>query len=160
MRLGLSASLSASVSVPAPVVASTPTLPVSPRTVRVGWGPGPGGRVGGGGGGGGGLRAGGQVAHARSSLFHGRCDMLVMTERFHFYHRFRLRGVRHVLFYGPPLFPRHYPELVNLLALGAGAAVSVTAIYARQDLLALQRVVGTARAQRMLDSDKAVHLFA
>ena len=80
--------------------------------------------------------------------------------RFHFYHRFRLRGVHHVLFYGLPLFPRHYPELVNLVALGAGAAVSVTALYARQDLLALERVVGSARARRMLDSDKAVHLFA
>jgi hypothetical protein len=127
-----------------------------------------------------------QVAHARSSLFHGRCDLLVMTERFHFYHRFRfmsiyiyiyiywlvmterfhlyhrfrLRGVHHVLFYGLPLFPRFYPELVNLVSLGAGAAVSVTAIYARQDMLALQRVVGSARAQRMLDSDKSVHMFA
>ncbi len=83
-----------------------------------------------------------------------------MTERFHFYHRFRLRGVLHVVFYGLPLFPRFYPELVNLVGLGAGAGASVTAVYARQDLLALRRVVGSARAQRMLDSDKTVHLFA
>ena len=60
-----------------------------------------------------------------------------------------------MLFYGLPLFPRHYPELVNLVALGAGAAVSVTALYARQDLLALERVVGSARARRMLDADPA-----
>jgi hypothetical protein len=29
----------------------------------------------------------------------------MVTERFHFYHRFRVRGIRHIVFYAPPLFP-------------------------------------------------------
>ena len=33
------------------------------------------------------------VARARSEFFHGRRDILVITERFHFYHRFKLRYV-------------------------------------------------------------------
>ena len=51
----------------------------------------------------------------RSEFFHGRVQLLLVTERFHFYHRFKLRGIQHIVFYSPPTFEAFYPELVNLI---------------------------------------------
>ena len=64
-----------------------------------------------------------------------------------------LCGIRHLLFYGPPNVHWLYPELVNFLgeAAGRGEPVSVTVLYTRADALALERVVGTERAARLLD---------
>jgi hypothetical protein len=56
--------------------------------------------------------------HGRSEFFHGRVQLLLVTERFHFYHRFRLRGIQHIVFYSPPTFEAFYPELVNLIRFG------------------------------------------
>jgi len=35
-----------------------------------------------------------EVARARSDFFHGRRDILVVTERFHYYQRFKIRGIQ------------------------------------------------------------------
>jgi len=61
-----------------------------------------------------------------------------MQQRFHFYHRFKLRGIQHLVFYGLPQIPEFYSELVNLMSLFDDTGGSVTAVYAQQDLLALQ----------------------
>ena len=101
-----------------------------------------------------------EVARARSDFFHGRRDLLLITERFHFYHRFKLRGIQHVVFYGLPQLAEFYAELVNLMSLFDDTGGTVTCLYAQQDQLALQRIVGTERANHMLASNKPSHMFA
>jgi len=54
---------------------------------------------------------------------------------------------------------RYYAELLNLVDTGATTDVSCTTVYTRYDALALEAVLGTARAERMLESDKDVHMF-
>ena len=71
-------------------------------------------------------------------------------------HRYRLKGVQHVLFYSLPTYPEHYSDMVNMLE-GEGGAVQV--LYSRWDQLALCRVVGGARAQRMLSSSDDTHML-
>ncbi|KAI1317319.1 rRNA-binding ribosome biosynthesis protein utp25 [Mortierella claussenii] len=111
------------------------------------------------------------VSRARSSFFHGEVSFLLYTERFHYFRRYNIRGTFHLTFYGLPDHPQFYPEMLNLLALpaaGGGAsgteksrskhiaatgledrAMSCTALFTKYDLLKLQRIVGTERANSM-----------
>ncbi|KAF9957861.1 rRNA-binding ribosome biosynthesis protein utp25 [Mortierella alpina] len=105
------------------------------------------------------------VSRARSSFFHGEVSFLLYTERFHFFRRYNIRGTFHLAFYGLPEHPQFYPEMLNLLALPSGneksrskhaaatgledRAMSCTALFTKYDLLKLQRIVGTERANSM-----------
>jgi U3 small nucleolar RNA-associated protein 25 len=103
----------------------------------------------------------------------GGCRILLYTERAHFYHRYRVRGVRDVVFYGLPEHAHFYPELLNLLEEAGGGAgpggggsaaaaarheATSTALFCRWDAPALARVVGEARSRRML-ADKRTPTF-
>lgn len=110
--------------------------------------------------------------HTRcSSRFLTRASpILLLTERFYFFRRARIRGARHVLFYGPPNVPHFYPEIVNCVTTeGGGAAAAgvggvgtptVTVLFTRLDAPALERVVGTARVAAMApEGPKASFVF-
>ena len=94
--------------------------------------------------------------HKPSSRFlTGASPILLLTERFHFFRRHRIRGTRHVLFYGPPNVPHFYPELVNAISTqggGGGSGVgapTATVLFTRFDAPALERIVGSARVAGM-----------
>ena len=101
----------------------------------------------------------------RSRFLTGASPILLMTERFYFYFRTRIKGARRVLFYAPPTVPHFYPEVVNLLLGGrgggrpAGDAASVSMLFTRGDALALERIVGTRRLAKLLDEGSARSVF-
>jgi len=76
------------------------------------------------------------------------------------YCRFRLRGIQNIIFYSPPAFEVFYPELVNLINMSEDTGGTVTCLFGRQDRLALQRIVGTSRAERLITSDKQTFMFS
>ena len=96
------------------------------------------------------------VTRARSQFFHGERAVLLYTERFHYHVRPRIRRLRHVVFLAPPLFPQYYPELLNSTS---GADASCTMIFTRYDALQLRGILGIQRTQRLLESERNVHLF-
>lgn len=107
----------------------------------------------------------GRVSRARDMFFHSKRTFLLYTERFHFYHRYRIKGVRHVIFYALPTYGHFYPELCNLMqevyqnpradrVLG-----SVCAIFSRFDQLRLARVLGSSRAASIISASKDVHMY-
>lgn len=82
-------------------------------------------------------------------------QVLLYTERAQFYNRHRIRGAREILFYQLPEHAAFYAELLNLLEESeAGETPTVTALFSRYDALRLERVVGAARADKMLRSRK------
>ncbi len=69
-----------------------------------------------------------------------------------------------MLFYGLPEHAGYYAELLNLLEEGGaggggGAHATVTSLFCRWDLLQLERVVGSARARRMLGGESGTYMF-
>ncbi|TMW61751.1 hypothetical protein Poli38472_010814 [Pythium oligandrum] len=110
-----------------------------------------------------------QVSRARTSFFHGRCHVMLFTERFHFYHQYQMRGIHQLIFYGLPMMGEFYAEMLNMMDDASrqreggesAASLSSVALFTRLDLLRLQRVVGQKRAQRMCQSNakKATFLF-
>ena len=108
------------------------------------------------------------VSRARSDFFHGRKHFLLITERFHFFRRYRIRGVHNLVFYSPPSHAHFYSEFVNMLSEEgnmeslaiAETTASVTVLYSKFDELALERIVGRKRTERLTEGEKNVYLFA
>jgi U3 small nucleolar RNA-associated protein 25 len=92
-----------------------------------------------------------ETARARARFFHGQRSPLVYTGRAHFFNRFRLRGIRHLIFFAPPEYPQFFPELVNLLEEGE-ALPTCLVLFTRYDAMSLQRIVGEKRADKMIKS--------
>lgn len=102
------------------------------------------------------------LSRFRTQFYGGRIRLMLYTERLHFYHRLRIRGARHMIFYGLPQNANFYPELLNIVEVGGGgsaAAGTATALFSKYDALELERVVGTRRAKNMLKGSKRNHLF-
>lgn len=105
-----------------------------------------------------------KVARARDMFFHSDAHFLLYTERWHFWRRTRIKGIRHLIFYQLPTYPHFYSEMCNLMdrmyqnpRAGTEFNMSVTVIYNKFDALALARVVGQNRAAKMITSESKVH---
>lgn len=60
--------------------------------------------------------------------------------------RYRLRGVRNIIFYGPPEHAQFYAEFLGFPFLDEGvdpSDVSVKVLYSKYDMLRLERIVGS-----------------
>ncbi|KAK9820865.1 hypothetical protein WJX81_006561 [Elliptochloris bilobata] len=102
-----------------------------------------------------------EAARARSRFADGRLRLAMTTERAHFFLRIRMRGVRELVVYQVPEHAHFYAELVNLLDSADASAVAptVTVLFSRFDAARLERVVGRARAERMLSSAAATFVL-
>lgn len=99
-----------------------------------------------------------EVSRARQAFFSGKVGMLLVTERFHFYRRYLVRGARTIVFYAPPEHATYYPEMVNAALsrrneeeeVPDAAEIAVHTLYSKYDLLRLERLAGTTQARRMV----------
>jgi len=104
-----------------------------------------------------------EISRGRSRFFHGHEDLLLYSGRAHFFRRLRIRGALHIIFYSLPQYEHFYPELVNLLGdedeLGKSTSISCTVLFTKYESMALERIVGTKRAQHMHASKKNTFMF-
>ncbi|KAL1501121.1 hypothetical protein ABEB36_006506 [Hypothenemus hampei] len=107
-----------------------------------------------------------KVARARDMFFHGDAHFLLYTERYHFYNRIRIKGIRHLIFYQLPCYSHFYSEMCNLMQefnmnkkVGSMDNMTVSVIYTKYDILQLAPLLGTERAVRMLESERDVHML-
>jgi U3 small nucleolar RNA-associated protein 25 len=117
-----------------------------------------------------------KVSQARDLFFHGERHLLLYTERFHFYRRYRIKGIRHVIFYQLPCYARFVPEMCNMIDpqarfksseaegdVGSGApcpSPSAVALYSKFDALRLAHVVGNRRAREMMAAESHCHVIS
>lgn len=107
-----------------------------------------------------------KVARARDMFYHSDAHFLIYSERFHYFRRIRVKGIRHLIFFALPTFPHFYSEMCNLMQeanqnpkSGSDSNMTVTCIYSKYDVQQLSAVLGTERAARMIASDKNVHML-
>jgi U3 small nucleolar RNA-associated protein 25 len=75
-------------------------------------------------------------------------SLLHLSDSFVF-HRYKIRGIRNLIFYGLPDHPQFYTELLSYPFLDDGVDVSdVTcrALYSKYDWFKLERIAGTEGA--------------
>ncbi|KAL4564389.1 hypothetical protein LXL04_028453 [Taraxacum kok-saghyz] len=97
------------------------------------------------------------ISRARVWFFQGGRKIMLYTERAHFYHRYKIRGIQNLIIYSLPERKEFYPEIVNMLE--GSNSMNCTVLFSRFDLLRLERIVGTAPAKRMVTSDKRIFTF-
>ena len=77
--------------------------------------------------------------------------------------RYKIRGIRHIIFYELPAYPHFYSEICNMLIDSkkdeSQENKTCTVIYSKYDAQRLAAVVGTERASYMVSAEKAVHMF-
>ncbi|OPL21735.1 hypothetical protein AM593_04579, partial [Mytilus galloprovincialis] len=72
---------------------------------------------------------------------------------------FKVRGIKHIIFYELPLFPHFYSELCNMLIENRQENSSCTVMYSQYDVQKLTEIVGSDRASHMISSSKHIHMF-
>nr|CCA14889.1 digestive organ expansion factor putative [Albugo laibachii Nc14] len=119
------------------------------------------------------------ISRARTSFFHGRVHVLLVTERFHFYHEYVIRGIHQIVWYGIPVIGSFYADFLNAMMESSSATTAVEdsgqdgereddsesdeeiapvqltsiALYSVLDRYRLQRIVGNGRADRMCQTE-------
>ncbi|XP_077968040.1 U3 small nucleolar RNA-associated protein 25 homolog [Styela clava] len=97
-------------------------------------------------------------------FYTGKCPLMLYTERFHFYNRARIRGMRHLIFYELPTYPLFYVELCNMVrdshqGDGVTSSSSVNVMYTKFDTQKLASTVGMSRCRQLQTSTRTVHMF-
>ncbi|GAA5946457.1 hypothetical protein JCM1841_003883, partial [Sporobolomyces salmonicolor] len=108
------------------------------------------------------------VSRARGAFFSGKKKFLLVSERFHFFRRYRLRGAKTFVFYSPPDHPSYYAEFLSFPFSSPSAPsalagnpeadpadvdeseLSAHVVFSKYDLMKVERIVGTRDARRMV----------
>uniref|UniRef100_A0A1D1ZBM3 Digestive organ expansion factor n=1 Tax=Anthurium amnicola TaxID=1678845 RepID=A0A1D1ZBM3_9ARAE len=97
------------------------------------------------------------ISRARAWFFQGNRKIVLYTERAHFYHRYKIRGVQKLFIYSLPERKDFYSEMLNMI--GESKNMMCNVLFSRFDLLSLERIVGTTAAKRMLSSKRDMFVF-
>ena len=99
------------------------------------------------------------VSRARTYFTDGRRKYLLITERLHFFRRYRLKAIKNLVFYAPPTYSEFYSELVNQMEEDTVNKCNgqIIVLCSQYDSLALQRIIGNDRTSTLLKSDSSVH---
>ncbi|KIJ68111.1 hypothetical protein HYDPIDRAFT_107761 [Hydnomerulius pinastri MD-312] len=93
------------------------------------------------------------ISRARQAFFSGKKPFLLVSERFHFYRRYKIRGIRNVLFYAPPTHPQFFSEFLSYPFLDDGVEpgdVCCRVVCCRYDWFTVERVVGSKGVKGVL----------
>jgi len=96
------------------------------------------------------------VRKARSHFMNGKHSLLLYTGRAHHFHRYNIRGVKRVVFYGVPENPRFYDEVLGFVGKTIERAeisrqeASVRVCFSKWEKMELERIVGAKRVGRLV----------
>jgi len=112
-----------------------------------------------------------EVSRGRARFLQGRKSIMLYTGRAHFFLRHKIKGARHIIFFGLPEYAEFYPAVIDMLNDGLSnmgddgdedvsrAPMSCLSLFTKFDAHQLERVVGTPHTERMIKSDKHSYLF-
>ena len=75
---------------------------------------------------------------------------MLYTERLHYYNRFRIRGIKHLIFYGPPVNPGVYCEMCDLVVSEGSERPQISTLFTKFDKFHIERLVGSKRHKSLI----------
>ncbi|CAO1432281.1 unnamed protein product [Diamesa hyperborea] len=108
-----------------------------------------------------------KISRARTLFYHGGAHFMLYSERAHFFRRTRVKGIRHIIMYQPPVWSHFYPEMINLMHESnqnprdviVRNSMTVTVLYTKYDLLQMSAIVGSENVAKMIQTKKQTHMF-
>ncbi|KAK3269461.1 hypothetical protein CYMTET_22100 [Cymbomonas tetramitiformis] len=101
-----------------------------------------------------------EMQSAEAHFCAGRSRFMLYTERAHFYHRRHIKGVKDLVFYSLPEYARYYMELLNMVEESdSRASGDCNVMFSKYDRMQLDRVVGTTRVKKMMNSKNSTFVF-
>ena len=106
-----------------------------------------------------------KTSKARQLFYFGARQFLIYTERCHFYHRYKIKGVRNIIFYEPPVFAKFYMEMIELLCPelqgkkfigGAASQFSAITLFSNHDTLQLGSIIGFNNAAKLIQNKRSI----
>ncbi|VEU36790.1 unnamed protein product [Pseudo-nitzschia multistriata] len=116
-----------------------------------------------------------EIGRGRARFLQGRKPIMLYTGRAHYFHRHAIKGIRNIVFLGLPEHPEFYSDYVNLIQTAASGRsdemdlgddiandneTSCLTLFTKYEAHALERVVGSANAIRILGSENSVFMFS
>jgi U3 small nucleolar RNA-associated protein 25 len=112
-----------------------------------------------------------EVSRGRARFLQGRKSIMLYTGRAHFFLRHKIKGARHVIFFGLPEYAEFYPAVVNMLNGGSSddakdgvvpcSPMSCLSLFTKFDAHQLERIVGTSNAERLIkQGEKSSFMFS
>uniref|UniRef100_A0A0R3RZ81 U3 small nucleolar RNA-associated protein 25 homolog n=1 Tax=Elaeophora elaphi TaxID=1147741 RepID=A0A0R3RZ81_9BILA len=98
----------------------------------------------------------GKVAKARALFYKKEKKLMLITERFHFYRRYNIKGIKALVFYQPPAQPKFYHEMINQMDCDYAF---VRMIYTKFDFLRMTQIFGDNCMQQIMPSTKTTHVL-
>jgi len=105
------------------------------------------------------------VRKARSHFMNGKHSLLLYTGRAHHFHRYNIRGVKRVVFYGIPENPVFYEEVLGFIGKSieraeiSRAEANVRVCFSKWERMELERIVGGKRVGKMCNDKGDVFDF-
>ena len=102
---------------------------------------------------------------ARQQFMAGKINIMLYTERLHYFRRFEISGVKTMLMYGLPSNPVFYKELVRFIGKSVFREqcdldlAFVKILFSKWDAVTLERVVGNERAHALCNSPNELFEF-
>lgn len=88
------------------------------------------------------------LSRARFRFFHGHRRVLLVTERFLWYRRYRIKGSDYVLFVGPPEVSEIYEHAFS--GMRTPSECNSMCLFTKFDCASVERIVGQEHARRLL----------
>jgi len=99
----------------------------------------------------------GKVSKARNQFITGKKRMMLLTERFYFFFRYGIKGIKSLVFYQLPVNPEFYAELVNLSQPDGENILSRIIYCQHSDLIRMQNIFGAKVTKELMNSEEKLH---
>jgi U3 small nucleolar RNA-associated protein 25 len=89
-----------------------------------------------------------EISTARTTFFNGKARFLLVSERFHFFKRYSIRGIRKLIYYSLPEHAPYYEDWCGMLQ----NKTDVPILVSKYDYLKAERIVGTKKMANLFQS--------
>ena len=109
-----------------------------------------------------------EIGRGRARFLQGRKPLMLYTGRAHYFHRHAIKGVHNLVVLGLPEHPEFYADFVNLIQTNDAMddsdhnqhrETSCLSLFTKYEAHALERIVGSSNASRMVSSPNSAFMF-
>ncbi|CEF67992.1 Digestive organ expansion factor homolog [Strongyloides ratti] len=96
-----------------------------------------------------------KINSSKIQFSHGLKSVCLMTERFHYYNRYLIKGIKCLIFYQLPLNPHFFTQMINMSELETPLTTKI--VFSDVDSIRLCNIYGNNMTKQLIKSEKNYH---